>query len=110
MRWYSFAFLTCLIGLLFVQTSPAIMCALTDASSYEDLDSQGQEKESQENEQEEKEGEEKEGEEKESEKFLERQLGLPSAHSTFFPSNHAGSHRLLHNLYTDIIIPPPDWV
>ena len=105
MRWYSLTLLTCLIGLLFVQTSPAITCALTDASSYEDLDSQGQEKESQENEQ-----EEKEGEERESEKFLERQLGLPSAHSTFFPSNHAGTNRLRHNLYTDIIIPPPDLV
>ena len=71
MRWHSLLLLTCLIGLLFAQTSPAITYALTDADSCEDIDSQGQEKEGQENEQ-----EEKEGEEKESEKFLEWQVGL----------------------------------
>lgn len=105
MRWYSLLLLTTLIGLLFVQTSPAITYALADADSCEDIDSQGQKKESQENEQ-----EEKEGEEKESEKFLEGEIGLPSTHSTLFLSNHAGANRLKHNLYIDIIIPPPDLV
>ncbi|HAB90540.1 MAG TPA: hypothetical protein DCF84_08385 [Bacteroidetes bacterium] len=105
MRWYSFLLLTFLIGLLFVQTSPAIKYTLTDADSYEDIDSQGQEKEGQENEQ-----EEKEGEEKESEKFLEWQVGLPSEHPTLYTSNHVGANRLYHSLYIDIIIPPPDLV
>lgn len=105
MRWYSLLLLICLIGLLFVQTSPAITYALTDADSYGDVDSQGQEKESQENEQ-----EEKEGEEKESEKFLEWQLSLLSTHPTLYTSNHAGAKRLYHSLYIDIIIPPPEWV
>ena len=105
MRWYSFLLLTCLIGLLFVQTSPAITYALTDADSYEEVDSQGQEKENQEKEQ-----KEKEGEEKESEKFLEWQVGLPSAHPTAFTSDRKGANRLYHNLYIDIIIPPPEWV
>jgi len=103
MRWYSLLLLTCLIGLLFVQTSPAITYALTDADSYEDIDSQGQEKESQENEQ-----EEKEGEEKESEKFLEWQVGFPSAHPISFTSNRKEANRLYHNLYIDIVIPPPE--
>ena len=98
MRWHSLLLLTCLIGLLFAQTSPAITYALTDADSCEDIDSQGQEKEGQENEQ-----EEKEGEEKESEKFLERQVGLPSAHPTLYTSNHVGANRLYHSLYIDII-------
>lgn len=105
MRWYSLLLLTCLIGLLFAQTSPAITYALSDPDSYEDIDSQGQEKEGQENEQ-----EEKEGEEKESEKFLEWQVGLPSAHPTLYASNHVGANRLYHSLYIDIIIPPPEWV
>lgn len=105
MRWFSLSLLTCLIGLLFVQTSPAITYSLSDADSYEDIDSQGQE-----NEQEEKEGEEKEGEEKESEKFLEWQVGLPSAHPTLYTSNHVGANRLYHSLHIDIIIPPPEWV
>lgn len=97
--------LTFLIGLLFVQTSPAITYALTDADSYEDIDSQGQEKEGQEKEQ-----KEKEGEEKESEKFLEWQVGLPSVHPILYTSNHFGANRLYHSLYNDIIIPPPEWV
>ncbi len=105
MKWYSLTVLACLVGLLFVQTSPAITYAITAADSYEDIDSQGQEKESQE-----KEGEEKEGEEKESEKFLEWQIGLPSAHPTLYTSNHVGANRLYHSLYIDIIIPPPEWV
>ena len=102
MRWYSILLLTFLIGLLFVQTSPAITYALKDADSYEDIDSQGQEKEGQEK--------EKEGEEKESEKFLEWQVGLPSAHLILYTSNHFGANRLYHSLYNDIIIPPPEWV
>ena len=105
MRWCSLLLLSCLIGLLFAQTSPAITYALTDTNSYEDIDSQGQEKEGQEKEQ-----EEKEGEEKESEKFLEWQMGLPSAHPTLYTSNHVGANRLYHSLYIDIIIPPPEWV
>ena len=96
MRWYALLLLTCLIGLLFVQTSPAITYALTDADSYEDIDSQGQEQE------------EKEGEEKESEKFLEWQVGLPSAHPISFTSNRKEANRLYHNLYIDIVIPPPE--
>lgn len=105
MKWCFLLLLTFLIGLLFVQTSPAITYALTDADSYEDIDSQGQEKESQENEQ-----EEKEGEEKESEKFLEWQVGLPPAHPSLHSSKHTGANRLYHCLYIDIIIPPPEWV
>lgn len=105
MRWYSLLLLTCLIGLLFVQTSPAIPYVLIDADSYEDINSEGQEKESQENEQ-----EEKEGEEKESEKFLERKMGFLSANPTLYLSDQAGAHQLKHNLYIDIIIPPPDLV
>ena len=105
MRWYSLLLLTCLIGLLFAQTSPAITYALSDPDSYEDIDSQGQEKEGQENEQ-----EEKEGEEKESEKFLEWQSSLFSAHPTLYTSNHLGANRLYHSLYIDIIIPPPESV
>ena len=105
MRWYSILLLTFLIGLLFVQTSPAITYALKDAESYEDIDSQGQEKEGQEKEQ-----KEKEGEEKESEKFLEWQVGLPSSHLILYTSNHFGANRLYHSLYNDIIIPPPEWV
>ena len=105
MRWYSFTVLICLVGLLFVQTSPAITYAIIAADSYEDIDSQGQEKEGQENEQ-----EEKEGEEKESEKFLEWQSSLFSAHPTLYTLNHLGANRLYHSLYIDIIIPPPESV
>ena len=105
MKWYPLTVLICLVGLLFVQTSPAITYAITAADSYKDIDSQGQEKEGQENEQ-----EEKEGEEKESEKFLEWQSSLFSAHPTLYTSNHLGANRLYHSLYIDIIIPPPESV
>ena len=110
MKWYSFMLLTCLIGLLFIQTSPAVTYALTNTGSYEEHESQGQEKESQEKEGEKNESEEKESEENESEKFLEWQSGLPSAHPTLYSSNHAGANHLRHSLYIDIIIPPPDLV